>query len=100
MECDDIVAYYTFQNGEIFLSAIADRIKTKKQINSAQYVLHQFIHLSIIKFFKKIHPRLIKMFKELKVDNGVMAIQFFVDNENFYAYDPGFRLQVGGYAHL
>ena len=31
MECDDIVAYYTFQNGEIYLSAIADRITTKKQ---------------------------------------------------------------------
>ena len=31
MECDDIVAYYTFQDGEIYLSAIADRVTTKKQ---------------------------------------------------------------------
>ena len=35
MDCDDIVAYYTFKDGNIYLSAIADRITTKKQGNSS-----------------------------------------------------------------
>ena len=34
-----------------------------------------------------------KMFKGIGVNNGVLAIQFFVENNHFYAYDPGFRLQ-------
>ena len=33
------------------------------------------------------------MFNGLGVMNGVLNIQFFVDEERFYAYDPGFRLQ-------
>ena len=33
MNCDDIFAYYTFKDGKGYLSAIADRITTKKQGN-------------------------------------------------------------------
>ena len=36
---------------------------------------------------------MIKMFKGLGIKNGVLAIQFFVENNDFFAYDPGFRLQ-------
>ena len=36
---------------------------------------------------------LIKMFKGLGIKNGVLSIQFFVEDGKFYAYDPGFRLQ-------
>ena len=41
-------------------------------------------------------PKLREMFKGLGVRNGVLNIQFFVDDERFYAYDPGFRLQGEG----
>ena len=33
MNCDDMFAYYTFKDGKAYLSAIADRITTKKQGN-------------------------------------------------------------------
>ena len=31
MECEDTAAYYTFTNGEIYLSTMFDRYTTKKQ---------------------------------------------------------------------
>jgi len=41
-----------------------------------------------------VNQRMIKLIKSTKILNGVLNIQFFVDkNNNFYAYDPGFRLQ-------
>tara|TARA_Y100000996_G_scaffold296707_1_gene234889 strand:+ start:343 stop:1620 length:1278 start_codon:yes stop_codon:yes gene_type:complete len=94
MDCDDIVAYYTFQDGEIFLSAIADRITTKKQgILSPVCIASVYPSKHHLKYKSIIHPMMIKMFKGLGIKNGVLAIQFFVENNDFFAYDPGFRLQ-------
>tara|TARA_B110000444_G_C18332383_1_gene363441 strand:- start:10 stop:549 length:540 start_codon:yes stop_codon:yes gene_type:complete len=33
------------------------------------------------------------MFQDLGVQNGVLNLQFFYENQKFYTYDPGFRLQ-------
>ena len=94
MECDDIVVYYTFQDGKIFLSAIADRITTKKQgISSPVCIASIYPSKHHEQYYKKIHPIMSKMFRGLGINNGVLAIQFFVENNNYYAYDPGFRLQ-------
>ena len=94
MECDDIVAYYTFQGGEIYLSAIADRVTTKKQgISSPVCIASLYPSKYQSQYFNTIHPIMTKMFESIGIKNGVLAIQFFVEDNNFYAYDPGFRLQ-------
>ena len=94
MECDDIVAYYTFQDGEVYLSAIADRITTKKQGTSSPVCIASLYPSKYHEqYYKKIHPIMSEMFKGLGISNGVLAIQFFVEDNNYYAYDPGFRLQ-------
>ena len=94
MECDDIVAYYTFQDGKVYLSAIADRITTKKQGASSPVCIASIYPSKHHKqYYKEIHPIMIRMFKGLGINNGVLAIQFFVEDNNYYAYDPGFRLQ-------
>lgn len=97
MECDDIFAYYTFIDGQAYLSALADRYKTKKQGQfSSVCIAAEYPSKHANRFKNEIHPKLLLMFKELGISNGVLLIQFFVDNENFYAYDPGFRLQGEG----
>ena len=94
MNSDDIVAYYTFKDGEIYLSAIADRITTKKQ-GKASPVCIASVYPSkhTNQYYNSIHPIMSEMFKGIGIKNGVLAIQFFVEDDNFYAYDPGFRLQ-------
>jgi hypothetical protein len=94
MACDDIFAYYTFKDGHPYLSAIADRITTKKQATFSPVciaALYPSKHLQA--FFDEAHPALLRMFEGLAVRNGVLNIQFFVEGGKFYAYDPGFRLQ-------
>lgn len=45
------------------------------------------------KFEKELHPKFQKMFEELNIENGMMFIQGFVDNDKtFIPYEPGFRL--------
>lgn len=94
MDCDDMFAYYTFINGHAYLSATADRFTTKSQSGGSSVclaALYPSQHTN--DFLEKVHPRILELFNGVGVSNGVLSIQFFVDQGTFYAYDPGFRLQ-------
>ena len=94
MDCEDMFSYFTFDNEKYYLSAVADRVTTKKQGNLSPVCIGEiYPSKHINKFEKKINPLLQKFFRSLKIHNGVLNIQFFVKNNEFYAYDPGFRLQ-------
>lgn len=94
MTCDDVFTYYTFKDGAVYLSAMADRITTRVQGKTspvclaASYPSH---HLEA--YLATVHPRMCRMFEGLGVRDGVLNVQFFVNGDNFFAYDPGFRLQ-------
>lgn len=94
MDCDDMAAYYTFRNGVPYISAISDRLTTKKQGDASPVCIgavYPSKHSQL--FIDQVHPKLCELFKGLKIQNGVLNIQFFVENGIVYAYDPGFRLQ-------
>ncbi|MGB3145044.1 MAG: carbamoyl-phosphate-synthetase [Maribacter sp.] len=94
MECDDMAVYYTFRNGIPYLSATYDRITTKIQGDFSPVGIGAiYPSKNTDLFVKKIHPKLSDFFKKLNIQNGVLNLQFFVENDAFYAYDPGFRLQ-------
>lgn len=100
MQCDDMFAYYTFVDGVAHLSALADRHKTDKQGQfSSVCIAAQYPSRHANRFVQEVHPKLVNMFQALGIRNGVLLIQFFVDDKAFYAYDPGFRLQ-GEAPHL
>nr|WP_297915768.1 carbamoyl-phosphate-synthetase [uncultured Allomuricauda sp.] len=94
MDCDDMAAYYTFRNGVPYISAISDRITTKKQGDSSPVCIGAVYPSKYSKLFvTNVHPKLCELFKGLKIRDGILNIQFFVENNTFFAYDPGFRLQ-------
>lgn len=100
MDCDDMAAYYTFHNGEYMVSAISDRYTTKIQGDSSPVCIgasYPSVHSEL--FLKSMHPKLCKLFKGLNLKDGILNIQFFVEDNQIYAYDPGFRLQ-GEAPHL
>ena len=100
MQCDDMFVYYTFVDGVAHLSALADRHKTDKQGQfSSVCIAAEYPSRHAHRFVQEVHPKLVNMFEALGIQNGVLLIQFFVDNNAFYAYDPGFRLQ-GEAPHL
>jgi biotin carboxylase len=94
MNCDDMFAYYTFKNGKAYLSALADRITTKKQGNLSPVCIGAIYPSKHAKeFIVNVNPGMIEFFEKLGVKNGVLNIQFFIKGGRFFAYDPGFRLQ-------
>ena len=97
MECDDMAAYYTFRNGVPYISAISDRFTTNKQGDASPVCIGAVYPSKYSELFiRDVHPKLCELFKGLNIQNGVLNIQFFVEDNIFYAYDPGFRLQGEG----
>lgn len=100
MQCDDVFFYYTFLNGQYYLSAMADRYASAEQVGVDPVVLgatypSQYMQL----YLDTLHEKMCHMFAGLGIQNGVLLIQAFVENGEFYVYDPGFRLQ-GAATHL
>ncbi|WP_421804055.1 ATP-grasp domain-containing protein [Flagellimonas sp.] len=92
--CDDMAVYYTFKDGIPYLSATYDRYLTRLQGDSSPIALGTVYPSKYTDFFvKEVHPKLSAMFKGLDVKTGVLNVQFFVEDNVFYSYDPGFRLQ-------
>ena len=93
-DCDDMAVYYTFKEGVPYLSATYDRSLTRLQGDSSPIGIGTVYPSRFTKsFVKDVHPRLCEMFKGLNIQTGVLNIQFFVKDNVFYSYDPGFRLQ-------
>ncbi|MEM1001222.1 MAG: carbamoyl-phosphate-synthetase [Bacteroidota bacterium] len=92
--CDDMAVYYTFKDGVPYLSATYDRYLTRLQGDSSPIAIGTVYPSTYTELFvKDVHPKLWEMFKGLGIQTGVLNVQFFVENNIFYSYDPGFRLQ-------
>ena len=97
---EDCFVYYTFKDGYCSLSCIADRYTTDEQPGLSRVCLGAtYPSKYIINYFSRMHNNAIRMFKSIGIRNGVLLIQAFYEDGEFYVYDPGFRLQ-GEAPHL
>ncbi|UBH16126.1 ATP-grasp domain-containing protein [Macrococcus armenti] len=92
-DCEEVTAFFYIQNGEIYLTSVADRI--------VQYVNDYTIKLPTGYIFpskytktyvETVLPKIKKMFKSLDLKNGMIFVQCLVDGENIRLYDLGYRL--------
>jgi len=94
MNSANILLYFTFINGDYFLSAIGEK-STIKQKNNGSVVTQSVIYTSKYNelYNEKLKDKLEAMFKDMGIKDGILQISAFIENEEFYLYDPGFRLQ-------
>ena len=94
MTCDDVGMYYTFKDGECSLSCIFDRYTCKEQHGASKVALGNiYPSKHIDHYFERMHGNALRLFKAMGVKNGVLLVQAFYEDEEFYVYDTGFRLQ-------
>lgn len=100
MQCSDLSIYYTIVNGKVYLSSLSDRYTLRMQSAKTPICLGDiFPSRYYDEFLQNEHPKYCRMFEDLGVKNAVLYVSAFYENGNFYVYDPGFRLQGGGF-HL
>lgn len=100
MQCDDMGMYYTFKDGYCSASCIYDRYTTDEQPGLSRVCLggtYPSKHLD--EYFERMHKNVVRMFREIGIENGVLMLSAFYENGEFYVYDTGFRLQ-GEAPHL
>ncbi len=100
MLCDDMGMYYTFKDGYCSASCIYDRYTTDEQPGLSRVCLggtYPSKHLDA--YFRNMHDNVVKMCREIGIRNGVLMLSGFYENDTFYVYDTGFRLQ-GEAPHL
>lgn len=100
MQCDDMCMYYTFKDGYCSASCIFDRYTTDEQPGLSRVCLgatYPSKHLD--EYFERMHPNVLRLFKEIGIKNGVLLLSGFYENGEFYVYDTGFRFQ-GEAPHL
>lgn len=90
---DEVVIYYTVQDGKISLSAMCDRYTNKEQSGVAQLpTAYVFPSKHLKSYVKSVDPQIKNMFKSIGIKNGVIFIQSFVQDSDFYIYEMGYRL--------
>lgn len=100
MECSDVSIYYTIVDGTVYLSSLSDRYTLRTDTSATPICLGDvFPSQYYDKFLQTEHPKYVNMLKGLGVENGILYVSAFYENGHFYVYDPGFRLQGGGF-HL
>ncbi len=73
MQCDDMGLYYTFKDGYCSASCVYDRYTTDEQPGLSRVCLggtYPSKHLD--EYFSKVHDKLIRMFREIGIRNGVL----------------------------
>ena len=97
MNCDDLFAYYSIVNGEVELAMLADRYKSSKSGRLKSVCLYaDYPSKHLDAFLVGVNAKIIRMIESLQIENAVLGLQVFYSGVEFYAYDPGFRLQGEG----
>ena len=95
MEMDSFAASYTFQDGEISLSTLNDRLEHKSSETAAITCAGIYPSKYLDLYLEKMDSKVKAMYKNLGVRNGVLSVQGFVDGRDFYVMEMGYRLTGG-----
>ncbi len=99
MQCCDLSIYYTIVDGKPYLSSISDRFTLRTQNANAICIGDVFPSNYYDEFMTNENCKFVELCEGLGIQYGVLYVSAFYENGEFYVYDPGFRLQGGGF-HL
>ena len=95
MDMDSWAASYTIQDGEISLSTLNDRLEHKSSETAAITTAGIYPSKYLDLYLERMDEKMKRMYKAIGVTNGVLSVQGFVDGENFYVMEMGYRLTGG-----
>ena len=89
----EVTIFYLLQNGNIYLSAMADRHTHSFDKNIIPLpVLYDFPSKHLDMFIDKQNDKTINALKSIGLKDGMLFIQAFVNDDEFIYYDIGYRL--------
>ena len=101
MNGDVVACYYTIIDGHVYLSSLEDNCFTKKQgalcpVTTGHYYASHYLD----DYFERYHGKICDLLNAIHVKNGILQINAFVVNGEFFFYDPGYRFQGEAQHHI
>lgn len=95
MDCDDVSFEYKIQDGEATLTSVCDRyiFKTANEGSITSSLIYPSKYTDA--YLADVDKRVRRMFEAQGLRNGVLFMQAFVENGQFYFYEMGYRLSGG-----
>ena len=95
MDCDDVSFEYKIQDGEVTLTSICDRFiyKTANEGSITSSLIYPSKYTDA--YMADVDKRVKQMFEAEGLSNGVLFMQAFAENGQFYFYEMGYRLSGG-----
>lgn len=94
MNCSDVGIYLTIQDFKVSLSAIYDRFTKNPELNGSRVCVGGLYPSRYLELFLSTDfPKIVSLLNSLEISNGVLMLTAFCENNIFYYYDVGFRLQ-------
>ena len=101
MEGDIVACYYTLIDGNVYLSSMEDNLFTKLQGDLCPVTTgHKYASRYLNLYYEKAHDKICRLLENIGAKNGILQINAFVVNEEFYFYDPGYRFQGEAQHHI
>ena len=93
MDGREVTVFWTFQNGNYYLSALANRHVKQNQGSDVipLPVGYTFPSIYLAKYRADVEENCKRMFRHLGIKDGMMFMQCKVENGTCYLYDLGFR---------
>lgn len=90
----DVFIHYRFQNGRAKVFNTFDKYADFSNGGfTGMPLIHKYPSSCLQSYLDKFDTKMQALFKELKITNGMLNIQGFVDqNDDFYFYETGYRL--------
>lgn len=95
MDMDSFAASYTIQDEKMSLSTLNDRLEHKSSETAAITTAGIYPSKYLDLYLEKMDSKMKWMYQAMGVTNGVLSVQGFVDGENFYVMEMGYRLTGG-----
>lgn len=89
----EVTIFYTLQNGQTYLAAMANRhVRFNQEESIAMPVAYTYPSIYLDPYKAKIEPRVKEMFRSMGMKNGIVFMQCLVENGECLVYDIGYRL--------
>lgn len=95
MDLDSISASYTIQDGVVSLSTLNDRYVHKALGAAAVTCAGIYPSQYYDSYIEKVDEKMKNMYQKAGLKNGVVAVQFFTNGEEYYVMEMGHRLSGG-----
>jgi biotin carboxylase len=90
---DEVFFQYTLQDGVCSLTSCFTKVFVKSENKELILpIFHMYPSKYIEEYFATVHEGVIKLFEAMDVRDGVMTLQSFYRNGNFYVFEAGFRM--------